>query len=226
MQKPSLAATLLAAILTTTPLPVLAAPAENTAVESTAILSETTSAVTAGDASARAAWNDPKAPSTAGPVAMPNPLVPYASYDEMCAVLGFRPLILPKSSGYELKEAFVIGGTTSDMRYAARYGLPEQRAKFTVRTARKDAFKGGDTATIASALSGIYSVSWQPCTQDGMQLLLAEVSPTGFAACWTQGDYIFSCEGQGLNRWDFLYNVASNLLDLTAHYYTNVGTAD
>lgn len=180
--------------------------------------------------SADSATSGQEAPSaakvTAGSADEPNPLVPYASYDEMCAVLGFRPLILPKSSGYELTEAFVIDGTTSDLRYTSRYGLPDQRAKFTVRTARKEDFKGRDAATIATALSGIYSVSWQPYVQDGMPLLLAEVSPTEFAACWTQGDYLFSCDGQGINRWDFLYNVASNLLDLTAHYYTETATAD
>ncbi len=240
MQKHSAAAAILAAALTMNTLPAFAAPAENTAAESAAILSETTRTTTdaatatktaKASVAAKGATAQPVAketPAAATPAAAdtpdaaePNPLVPYTSYDEMYSVLGFRPLILPKSSGYELTDAFVIDGETSDMRYTSRYGLPEQRATFSVRTTRKENIKGRDAATIATALSGIYSVSWLPYTQDGMPLLLAEISPTEFAACWTQGDYVFSCDGQGINRWDFLYNVASNLLDLTAHYYSD-----
>ena len=218
MQKHLMTAALLAAILSLGTASAPAAAAENTAAEAAAVLSQTTD-----DTGALAS---PAANQAAtGKEEIPNPLVPYNSYDEMCSVLGFRPLILPQSAGYELTDAFVIDGTMSDLRYTSRYGLPAQRAQITVRTARKESVKGSDAATDATAVSGIYSVDWQPVQQMGKSLLLAQVRPSEYAACWTQGGYIFTCTGRGLNRWDFLYIVTSNLIDLTEHYYTDMATA-
>lgn len=218
MQKHLMTAALLAAILSLGTASAPAAAAENTAAEAAAVLSQTTD-----DTGALAS---PAAKQSAtGKDEIPNPLVPYSSYDEMCSVLGFRPLILPQSAGYELTDAFVIDGTMSDLRYTSRYGLPAQRAQITVRTARKESVKGSDAATDATAVSGIYSVDWQPVQQMGKSLLLAQVRPSEYAACWTQGGYIFTCTGRGLNRWDFLYIVTSNLIDLTEHYYSDMATA-
>ena len=173
--------------------------AENTSAESSAALAET---------------------SAIGDVGMPNPMVPYTSYREMCDVLGFRPLALPRAEGYELTDAFVIGGTVSDMRYSSRYGAPGQRSTVTVRTAIRSSLDAEDAETAATTLSGIYSVDWQPLTLGANTLFIAQVSDTRFAACWTQGDYIFTCEGENFNRWDFTHRIMYDLMDITDHYYT------
>ena len=225
MQKHLMTAALLAAILSLGTASAPAAAAENTAAEAAAVLSQTTDDTGALLQGTQAEASPAAKQAATGKEEIPNPLVPYSSYDEMCSVLGFRPLILPQSAGYELTEAFVIDGTMSDLRYTSRYGLPAQRAQITVRTARKESVKGSDTATDATAVSGIYSVDWQPMQQMGKSLLLAQVRPSEYAACWTQGGYIFTCAGRGLNRWDFLYIVTSNLIDLTEHSYTDMATA-
>lgn len=225
MQKHLMTAALLAAILSLGTASAPAAAAENTAAEAAAVLSQTTDDTGALLKGTQAEAFPAAKQAATGKEEIPNPLVPYSSYDEMCSVLSFRPLILPQSAGYELTDAFVIDGTMSDLRYTSRYGLPAQRAQITVRTARKESVKGSDAATDATAVSGIYSVDWQPVQQMGKSLLLAQVRPSEYAACWTQGGYIFTCTGRGLNRWDFLYIVTSNLIDLTEHYYTDMATA-
>ena len=178
------------------------------AEESTAVVTEAAERNAAADGTADTA------------IGMPNPMIPYASYDEMREVLGFRPLILPQALGYEQTNAFIIAGQTADLRYASRYGLPEQRPSFVVRTVRLDANEPAGTAEEATTLSGIYSVTWQPLSLSGKNLLLATIDETHYAACWQEGDYLFSCEAEHMNRWDFTSNVLSTLLDLTSHYYT------
>ena len=79
------------------------------------------------------ATNDSAAQVTAA-VGMPNPMVPAASYSEMVEAISVHPLYFPLSSGLELQQRFIIGGTVADLRYASRYGAPEKRAQFTVRT--------------------------------------------------------------------------------------------
>ncbi len=191
--------------------------AENTEEESSAVLAETTDAAVPQDSNKTM---DTTVPQDRNRVQLPNPMVPYTSYHEMMDVLGFRPLVLPRGEGYELTNAFVIDSTVSDMRYSSRYGIPEQRSTVTIRTALRSDIDAEDAATAATTLSGIYSVDWRPLTLGANTLLLAQVNDTRFAACWTQGDYIFTCEGENFNRWDFTHRIVYDLMDITDHYYT------
>lgn len=145
---------------------------------------------------------------------MPNPMVPYNSYTEMAQALDFHPLYFPLSSGLELQQRFIIGGNVADLRYASRYGQPEKRAQFTVRTAVADP----DSMT-AETLSGVYGANWQTQTIGGTSVQIAEVSDSSFAAYWTKDGFAFSVGAENVNRWDFLRQVRDNLIDLTEHYY-------
>ena len=115
------------------------------------------------------ATNDSAAQVTAA-VGMPNPMVPAASYSEMVEAISVHPLYFPLSSGLELQQRFIIGGTVADLRYASRYGAPEKRAQFTVRTVVAD-----PTQMTAEALSGVYGADWKDMTIGSTAVQLAEV---------------------------------------------------
>lgn len=226
------AAILAAALALPAALPEVAS-AENTAAESTSVLAETTAAAPA----------DAAIPTTAMPVApaskttktntatdaaaatatageqIPNPMVPYTSYREMRHVLGFRPLVLPRAEGYALTEAYIIDGTVADMRYTSRYGDPAKRQAVAIRTALASSIHGEDAETVATALSGIYSVQWQPLKLGDDVALFAKISDTSFVACWVQDNTLFACEGENFNQWDFTHRIVYDLMDVTQHYY-------
>lgn len=147
-------------------------------------------------------------------VGMPNPMVPAASYGELTEALGVHPLYFPLSSGLELQQRFLIGGTVADLRYASRYGAPEKRAQFTVRTAVAD-----PSEMTAETLSGVYGADWQTMTIGSTEVQLAEVSESAFVAYWTKDGVCFSVGAENVNRWDFLRQVRDNLIDLTEHFY-------
>lgn len=151
---------------------------------------------------------------TANIAGVPNPMVPYDSYTEMATALHFHPLYFPLSSGLELQQRFILGGNVADLRYASRYGQPEKRAQFTVRTAVAD-----PDAMTAETLSGVYGADWQTQTIGDTSVQLAEVSDSSFVAYWTKDGFVFSVGAENVNRWDFLRQVRDNLIDLTEHYY-------
>ena len=192
------AAVLAAAFVLPTALPATAF-AEDTASESLNILAETTAAAPAEQ--------------------LPNPMVPYTSYREMRHVLGFRPLVLPRAEGYALTEAYIIDGTVADMRYTSRYGDPAKRQAVAIRTALASSIQGQDAETVATALSGIYSVQWQPLKLSDDAVLFAKISDTSFVACWVQDNTLFACEGENFNQWDFTHRIVYDLMDVTQHYY-------
>ena len=152
--------------------------------------------------------------SAAPTVGMPNPMVPAASYGELTEALGVHPLYFPLSSGLELQQRFLIGGTVADLRYASRYGAPEKRAQFTVRTVVAD-----PTQMTAEALSGVYGADWKDMTIGSTAVQLADVSDSSFVAYWTKDGVCFSVGAENVNRWDFLRQVRDNLIDLTEHFY-------
>ena len=198
----------LAAAVALTPALSTTVAAENTTAESSAVLTETSNdSMNASEA------------ATSSSVQLPNPMVPYTSYSEMTAALGFRPLALPRAEGYELTNAFVIGGTVGDLRYTSRYGDPAKRSQLTLRTALLANLEdsGNDAWT---TLSGIYSVEWQPLRLGADTILIAQIDATSFVAAWAEGDFIFTCQGENLNRWDFTHRIVYDLIDITEHYYS------
>ena len=110
--------------------------------------------------------------------------------------------------------ALLIGGTVADLRYASRYGAPEKRAQFTVRTAVAD-----PSEMTAETLSGVYGADWQTMTIGSTEVQLSEVSESAFVAYWTKDGVCFSVGAENVNRWDFLRQVRDNLIDLTEHFY-------
>lgn len=135
------------------------------------------------------ATNDSAAQAAAA-VGMPNPMVPAASYSEMAEAISVHPLYFPLSSGLELQQRFIIGGTVAD-----------------------------PTQMTAEALSGVYGADWKDMTIGSTAVQLAEVSDSSFVAYWTKDGVCFSVGAENVNRWDFLRQVRDNLIDLTEHYY-------
>ena len=85
-------------------------------------------------------------------VGMPNPYVAYETLPEMKAVLGFDPLFVPRSAGYECTKMYIIGGTIADIRFT---GIKDNaRSTCGVRSGRID-IAGMDD------ISGYYSVPWE-----------------------------------------------------------------
>lgn len=183
--------------------------AADTADTVTSSAAEESAADTAAGAADAAAGEQ-----TANIAGVPNPMVPYDSYTEMATALHFHPLYFPLSSGLELQQRFILGGNVADLRYASRYGQPEKRAQFTVRTAVAD-----PDAMTAETLSGVYGADWQTQTIGDTSVQLAEVSDSSFVAYWTKDGFVFSVGAENVNRWDFLRQVRDNLIDLTEHYY-------
>lgn len=159
------------------------------------------------------ATDDSAAPAAAT-ASLPNPMVPAASYEEMTEAISVHPLYFPLSSGLELQQRFVIGGKVADLRYASRYGAPEKRAQFTVRTTVAD-----PAEMTAETLSGVYGADWKAMAIGSTEIQLAEVSESAFVAYWTKDGVCFSVGAENVNRWDFLRQVRDNLIDLTEHYY-------
>ncbi len=143
---------------------------------------------------------------------LPNPYMTYQSYEDLAKVLGFRPLVMVKSTGFELKEIYAISGQTADLRYESRYGETGRRAAYQVRTERA----GEETA---EGLSGIHGYTWKTQQIGSTAVQIAELSPSSFAAFWQSGGYAFSVYGENINRWDFLGTLTDNFVDLTTHYY-------
>ena len=140
-------------------------------------------------------------------------MVPYDSYAAMVEALSFHPLYFPLSSGLELTDRYIIGGTTAELHYTSRYGQEEKRARFVVRTALLSDDMNAET------FSGVYGADWQTQQLGATQVQIAELASDSFVAYWTRGGYAFSVGADQLNRWDFVRQLRDNLIDLSEHYY-------
>jgi len=145
-------------------------------------------------------------------VGTPNPMVHYASYEAVAETLGFKPLVMPKSTGYELMDAYIIGGDTADLRYMSRYGAVDKRTSFIVRTAKSMNYT-------PESLTGLNGFNWQTILVGNTRVTAAEISDKKFGAFWQSGGYSFAVYGENLNRWDFLGMLTDAFVDITEHYY-------
>ena len=103
-------------------------------------------------------------------VGMPNPYVAYETLPEMKAVLGFDPLFVPRSAGYECTKMYIIGGTIADIRFT---GIKDNaRSTCGVRSGRID-IAGMDD------ISGYYSVPWEDVHISQTDLHLAQLDHSG-----------------------------------------------
>lgn len=172
-----------------------------------------TSTTVAAESEAAASPETTETETGASSEEIPNPFVPYDSYAAMVSALSFHPLYFPLSSGLELTDRYIIGGTTAELHYTSRYGQDEKRARFVVRTALVTDDMNAET------LSGVYGAQWQTQQLGATQVQLAELGSDSFVAYWTRGGYAFSVGADQLNRWDFVRQLRDNLIDLSEHYY-------
>ncbi len=145
-------------------------------------------------------------------VGLPNPLVPM-DYEAIAQRLGFRPLILPRSAGYELTDSYLLAGDTAEFFYRSRYGAEDRRGRLSVRSAQLAAVDGKQD------ISGVYGADWKAEQFGATTVYIATLSDTSFAAHWVRGGYAFAATGENMNRWDFRCLVRDSLVDLTEHYY-------
>jgi hypothetical protein len=152
---------------------------------------------------------------------LPNPIVTYSSDRELAEAVGFHPLILPLSAGYECTDRFSISGDLAELRYTSRYGLDEKKARVEIRTARlANLTNAGGSEAEKFDISGIYGLTWNRIeSASGPVIYLARAGEDQYAAHWTQGGYAFSCWAANLNEWEFKKLLLENLIDLTNHYY-------
>ena len=141
-----------------------------------------------------------------------NLMVQYASYEAVAETLGFKPLVMPKSTGYELMDAYIIGGDTADLRYMSRYGAVDKRTSFIVRTAKSMNYT-------PESLTGLNGFNWQTILVGNTRVTAAEISDKKFGAFWQSGGYSFAVYAENLNRWDFLGILTDAFVDITEHYY-------
>lgn len=154
------------------------------------------------------------APSESSPPALtlPNPMIEYQTLPEMTAILGFTPLYLPHSSGYECTAMYIINDCIADLRFQNTDG--EKSSSLTVRSARWD-LSGQDD------ISGCYGMDWQESTISHSTVHIGQYAEsTTKAAYWGSGRYVFALIAQDTNEYQF-QNSLELLVDITEANYAN-----
>lgn len=142
-------------------------------------------------------------------IGLPNPIVTYDTYGAAAKIADFKPLYLPKASGYDCDYISLIDKSLSDLRFKKQ---DDSNASIRVRTARRDKHEGEN-------ISGIYSVTWNDRTIDGITVSVAEIKSDSYAASWKQGNYLFSAQCEGMDYSEFLHILKDGLVDMSVHYY-------
>lgn len=140
---------------------------------------------------------------------MPNPLVEYKSYEETAEVLGFPPLALPGSSGWQPTAYIVINNEMAELRYGKKW---EPEVSFTVRSYR---LAEGEEV---SDISGLYGVRWWEENFEEQTVYTARSGEKSFAAMWNTGRYIFVAYGENMAYAPFWYLVTDSLLSQSGTY--------
>ncbi len=143
------------------------------------------------------------------PVGMPNPLVEYESYEAAAEVLGFPPMALPKSSGWQPAAYIVINDEIGELRFERKW---EPEVSFTVRTCRLP--EGEESFDI----SGIYGARWWDEEFEEQTVRTAKYGERSYAATWTAGHYVFAAYGENMAYSPFWYLLTEYLLSQTGTY--------
>ena len=154
----------------------------------------------------------PVAVQTVPTTGMPNPMVSYASYDELARAVGFTPLYIPKKSGYIITEIFSIDKKLAEIRYSRRW---EPEVSLHLRTYKLAADEE------LQDISGVQGAKWRVDTTGGATVYVTKVNDTTNAAAWAVGNYTFSAYVENLSFAAFHTLVVEELVDLTTHYYVS-----
>ena len=144
------------------------------------------------------------------PASLPNPIVEYASYEEIVRAVNFTPLYIPKKVGYTITAILAIDNRVAEIRYGRRW---EPSVSLHVRTYRRAA--GEDLRDV----SGVNGVKWRVNVSNGTQIYIAKIDETHHVAAWAVGNYTFSAYVENLSFAAFHSLVVDDLIDLTQHYY-------
>lgn len=154
--------------------------------------------------------NKPANTNATPSVGMPNPLTPYASFEDLSKAVGFTPLYLPKKSGYSVNEIYSLDNKVAEVRYGRRW---EPEVNLIIRT-----YKRAPNEELKD-ISGVYGVKWRIDTTAGTTIYIAKVNDATNVAAWAVGDYTFSAYVENLSFAAFHTLVVEELVDLSKHYF-------
>lgn len=141
---------------------------------------------------------------------MPNPIIPYQTYEELAKAVNFNPLYMPKKSGYTVNQFSSINDKVADIRYGRRW---EPEVLLIVRT-----YKRAPDEELQD-ISGIHGVKWRVDESTGSTIYVTKINDTDHAAAWAVGDYTFAAYVKNLSFAAFYALVVEELVDLSKHYY-------
>jgi len=141
-----------------------------------------------------------------------NQIKDYASFDEVTKVVGFTPLYIPKKSGYTVSTISVVGERMAQIKYGRRW---EPEVSLYIRT-----YKRLPNEELQD-ISGISGVKWRVDMTGGTTVYVAKLADDKHAAAWAVGQYTFAAYAENLSFAAFHALVVEELVDLSAHYYTN-----
>ena len=145
-------------------------------------------------------------------VSLPNPVISYASFNEVVQAVKFTPLYIPKKFGYSIVSIMTIDDKVAEVRYNRSW---EQNVSLHVRTYRRA--EGEELKDI----SGIHGVKWRVNAANGITTYIAKIEENKHVAAWAIGNYTFSAYVENLSFAAFHSLVADELVDLSQHYYLN-----
>ena len=143
-------------------------------------------------------------------VALPNPVLSYANFNEMVQAVQFTPLYIPKKSGYDINSMMTINNKIAEIRYRRKW---EQNVALHVRTYRRAADEE------LKDISGVKGVKWRATVANGISIYIAKISENKHVAAWAVGNYTFSAYVENLSFAAFHSLVSDELVDLSQHYY-------
>ncbi|MBQ7704828.1 MAG: hypothetical protein IJT73_05295 [Selenomonadaceae bacterium] len=143
-------------------------------------------------------------------VSLPNPILTYASFNEVVQAVNFTPLYVPKKSGYNITAMMTINNRVAEIRYNRKW---EPNVSLHVRTYKRAA--GEELKDI----SGVYGVKWRVNVVGGITVYIAKIDENKHVAAWAVGNYTFSAYVENLAFAAFHAFVSDELVDLSTHYY-------
>lgn len=143
----------------------------------------------------------------------PDQKVVYANFIEAAQAVQFIPLYMTRKSGYDIV-GIVAGQNIVEIQYGRRW---EPTIALAVRTYKRS--PGEEPADI----SGVTDVKWRVDTSTGTTIYIAKISETEQVAAWAVGQYTFSARASNLSFASFHSLVADELVELSTHYYIDLG---